>query len=245
MENLQIAVCDDQPEIVDAFSYIIKERFAQQNMPVTVSKFNDPVTLAKALRANAFDLLFLDIDMPKVNGIALAKKLREIGDDTDIIYVSNKEDMVFKVFDVHPFTFIRKSHFFDEIGKVIRSYIEYRSDDTASRLIISDHGDVVTIDLNKTVYFESVGKIQKACMSTGKGSLEIKSTMKELEDKLVDSGFVRVHRGFLVNYQFIDSIKDNAVVLTTGVTIPLSRRNANEVKDKFLTFIRGDKHMLC
>ena len=71
--------------------------------------------------------------------------------------------------------------------------------------------------------------------------LLVQSSMKELEERLAGNGFIRVHKGFLVNYQFIDSIKNSNVILTNGGTVPISRRNVNQVKEQYLNLMKWDK----
>ncbi|MBQ6539518.1 MAG: response regulator transcription factor [Oscillospiraceae bacterium] len=245
MNRLRIAACDDEPEILDGFAYIIRECFAYHNVSVELDKYTDPTALAKAFKVGRYDLLFLDIDMPKINGIALARKLREAGSKVDIIYVSSKENLVFKVFDVHPFSFIRKNKFFEEIGGVIRLYLSNRSDDNINKLVINSKSGIVAFDLTNAIYIESTGKTQTVYYSGGQPSAEIKVTMQELDEKLTEKGFIRVHRGFLVNYKYIASIKDNMILLTTGGDVPMSRRSAGEVKDRYLRFMKWDNTTFC
>jgi DNA-binding LytR/AlgR family response regulator len=104
MDKLYIAACDDEPEILDVFARLIQECFAYHNIQVTVDKYNDPIALIKGIKSRSYDLLFLDIDMPHVDGITLAKGIRDAGIRIDIIYVSNKEELVFKVFDIQLIT---------------------------------------------------------------------------------------------------------------------------------------------
>ena len=245
MNKLKIAACDDEAEILDGFVYIIRECFAYHNVPAEIDKFTDPVELARSFRVGNYDLLFLDIEMPKVDGIALAKKLREFGSKVDIIYISSKEDMVFKVFDVRPFSFIRKNKFFEEIGGVVRSYIPSRSEKDVNKLVMNTKSGIVTLDMTNAAYIEGTGKTQTVNFSGGLPPVELKVTMQELENKLADKGFIRVHRGFLVNYKYIASIRDNAVLLTTGGDIPMSRRSVSDVKDRYLGFMKWDNTTFC
>jgi len=239
MDKLYIAACDDEPEILDVFARLIRECFAYHNIQVTVDKYNDPIALIKGIKSRSYDLLFLDIDMPHVDGITLAKGIRDAGIRIDIIYVSNKEELVFKVFDIQPYGFIRKSRFFEEIAGVVRSYIKSRDTADKRRLVIEQKsGDILSLDLNKVLYFEGEGKNQKAYLFMNDSPLQIRSSMKELEAKLDDKGFIRVHKGYLVNYQFIDSIKNNTVFLSNGFSIPISRRNVNDVKLRYLTLMK-------
>ncbi len=67
--------------------------------------------------------------------------------------------------------------------------------------------------------------------------------MKELEENLAEKGFIRVHKGFLVNYQYIDTITNTAVILTDGQEVPLSRRSINDVKRRYLNLMKWDAHV--
>lgn len=243
MKKLHIAACDDNPEMLELLSCLISERFLYHNIITKIDKFSDPLQLCNALSNDDYDLLFLDIDMPKIDGITLAKNIRERGSRIDIIYISNKEELVFKTFDVQPFSFIRKSRFFEEIGGIVRSYVKKRESDENRILVLEQKsGDILTLDLNKTLYIEGDGKNQNAYLFMKESPLQIKSSMKELDDRLSEKGFIRVHKGFLVNYQFINSIKNNNVILTNGNEIPISRRNVNAVKEKYLNLMKWDKH---
>lgn len=124
MKKLHIAACDDNLEMLELLSCLISERFLYHNIITRIDKFSDPLPLCNALGNDDHDLLFLDIDMPKIDGITLAKNIRERGSRIDIIYISNKEELVFKTFDVQPFSFTRKSRFFEEIGGRVRSYVK-------------------------------------------------------------------------------------------------------------------------
>jgi DNA-binding LytR/AlgR family response regulator len=242
MDRIHIAACDDDPGILDVYSYLIAECFLYHNISASIEKFTDPLKLPDAVKNSDFELLFLDIDMPGVDGITLAKRLRASGVDIDIIYVSSKEELVFKVFDIQPYSFIRKNKFLEEIAGVVRSYVKSRESGEKRHFVIQQRsGDILTLDLNKTLYFEGEGKNQKAYMFMNSTPLLVQSSMKELEERLAGNGFIRVHKGFLVNYQFIDSIKNSNVILTNGGTVPISRRNVNQVKEQYLNLMKWDK----
>lgn len=234
MDKLKIAVCDDEAVVLDMFSQLIAKCFTYHNVITQIEKFTNPAALKRAVGERGFDLLFLDIDMPKIDGITLAKSLRQEGSKIDIVYISSREELVFKVFDVQPYSFIRKSNFFDEIAGVVRSYVAYRKSSEEHRLVVAQgQGEVVVIDLNKTLYFESSGKFQKAFQFRQIEPVTIRYKLRELEERLSKSGFIRVHKGFLVNYQYIKSIGSNEILLTTGGTVPVSRRSVSDVMDRY------------
>ena len=244
MKKLRVAACDDEPELLEIYARYIAECFAYHNITATVERFSDPLFLKRTMEQTTYDLLFLDIDMPKVDGITLAKELRRTGNNVDIIYISSKEELVFKVFDIQPYSFIRKNRFFEEIAGVVRSYVETHQGGNRRHLIIEQkQGDILTLDLNQTLYFEGDGKNQKAYLFRSDRPITVKSSMRELEEALNDQGFIRIHKGFLVNYQYIDTITGTSVLLTSGQELPLSRRTVNEVKHKYLNLMKWDAHV--
>ena len=77
--------------------------------------------------AYKYDLVFLDIDMPKYSGMDVAEEIRKKSADTDIIFVSNREDRVFETFSVQPFGFIRKNCFTEDLNATLRQYIQKKA----------------------------------------------------------------------------------------------------------------------
>lgn len=68
--------------------------------------------------------------------------------------------------------------------------------------------------------------------------------MKDLEEQLADKGFLRIHKGYLVNYRFIRRLKNTEAVLTNGEELPISRLRVQEIRNQYLEFMQGGGNII-
>lgn len=244
MELMRIAVCDDDEAALAIISTSLKGIFASRGVDADVSLFSSAVELEKVIARRKFDLLFLDIDMPDLDGITFAKALRAHGDQVDIVYISNREDKVFESLRVSPAGFIRKSRFLEDMAEITGAYLDARTArHEVSSIVLKKAGLVRPLRADAISYIEGKRKDQVIHLMEG-GTIVIRSAMHKLEDELTPAGFIRVHQGFLVNYRQIKLIEDQEVILLSGEVIPISRRKASEVRDRYLDLIQGNDHMV-
>lgn len=234
MKQLRIAVCDDDIIIARVFAETIQKVFSHFNSKAIVKVFGHFYALQSEMAVDYFDLLFLDIDMPDINGIAFAKELRKANNNVCIVYVSGREDMVFDTFDVNPFSFIRKSSFFNEISDVVSRYLNYHGNEQFRRLTIETAEDILTLDISNITYIEGAGKYQELHLINADKPIRAKCTLNTFESQLIEHGFLRSHRAYIVNCQYVRRIESNMIILTTGEKIPLSKAKADDFKNTFI-----------
>lgn len=177
-----------------------------------------------------YDLVFLDIDMPEIDGISIGVILREKFSDIKIIYISGRESLVFDSFKTNPYSFIPKSRLDEMLYPTMTSL--YRSMHAPEQFITFSAG-CMKYKWNplKIIYVECIDRILYIHFEDK--TEEIYYTLKEMEQILEPYGFLRTHKSFLVNYRFIYSIGKNEVILDTKESLPLSKRRANEMVQKF------------
>lgn len=124
MKKIRVAVCDDEENVGEIVSGTAVAAFAKKGIAADVETFVSSSALLRRFGDVVFDLMFLDIDMPGTDGIALGEKLRKMNNGTDIIYVSNREDRVFDALKVRPFGFVRKSNFIGDITEAVTRYAD-------------------------------------------------------------------------------------------------------------------------
>lgn len=221
----------------------VTSRIAQ----AAVERFHSMRQLNERMKEQRFDLLLLDIDMPKVDGIRFGLYLRENKDRTEIVYVSNREDRVFESFQVHPFGFVRKSHFLKDIGAVIEAFLAaQRAEDKEGEQLLVPQGKsgIVSIPIHSIIYIEGSGKQQLVHLDDRKDVLALRSSMENLESKVADKGFLRIHKGYLVNYRRISVIARTQAELTNGEVLPLSRSNAARIREEYLRLSQAARSTL-
>ena len=126
--RIKIAMCDDNAKMLPVIAGAARSAFHAKGMDVDISMFTSGQKLLASLEENHYNLMLLDIEMPGMDGIAIGKKLRAMGDDTKIVFVSEAESRVFESFQVQPLGFVRKSNFLNDI--------------TAAEIILSDGASI-------------------------------------------------------------------------------------------------------
>ena len=233
MSQLNIAICEDEPVVLHHITQVIQSEFQMLDLPVTIQSYKKPELLALQLKKGVlFNILFLDIDMPSLNGIELAKLANQMISKAFIIFISSKEEMVYQSFRVRPFRFIRKFEFNKEIHACITDIVdEFSEQINQEYLIFSSQNALFRLNIHDIIYIESIGKMLRIVMK--EKELEVRYVLSDMENQLKPYHFMRIHKSFLVNRTFIFSIETKEILLTNGVSLPLSRYRAKETKQKF------------
>lgn len=239
---VKFAVCDDDEIVCEAICNRISKLLTKCGLTVDIDKYVSPVALYKNVESGQalYDALFLDIDMPRLNGLDLAKAVNKIKPAPDIIFVSNREDKVFDAFTVRPFGFIRKNNFTNDLNDTLRSYINLRIIKNAFIAVKTNGNSVVRkLKVSDIVYIESFRYKQYIYMADGE-QIECRMSMEEFEKKLAEYDIIRVYKGYLVNFRYVQKIERTGVVLNykNGVNINVSRDKVQTLKADYLKYLR-------
>lgn len=231
---VRFAVCDDDKIMVDCISDKLHEYCAE----CEINKYEDGESVLADSCRQLFDALFLDIDMPGMSGMELAEKIREDNKYVKIVFVTNKEEFVYAAYKYRVFRFVRKSLLEQELSEVmadlcdaLKAEKEYISIETASGMM--------EIKIRDIKYIES--QAHKSVINTINGIFEVGKTISEYEKLLENNGFIRTHKGYLVNFRYIYSVGNTDVNLTDESKVPLSRNKIRETKTKLQIYTRSIK----
>ena len=238
---MKIAICDDEKRIRD----VIAEQVRLVSEKVTIECFSD----ADGILTDAFDadILFLDIQMPGLSGMEAAKKLREQGKKTVLIFVTAIEEEVFSAFDVGAFQYIVKPVTGERIREVTRKALlqaaeqkrvekllrEQTQGEHAIRTLLVKSGGVNTrVVLTDIVYAEVFDR--RIVLHTKDGeSIEYYGRISDLAH-MAGTDFFRVHRAYLINLSYVKSY-DAKNVNVMGEEIPVARGKYQELVKACLT----------
>lgn len=232
---INIAVCDDEVKVLDDICRRISKEFSETACHTEIFSTANAFEVLEYIKGSKVDVLFLDIDMPNLNGMDIAQTLIDNNIDTLLIFVTSHDALVYKSFKYHPFGFIRKSHFDEEIAAVVRSIVDelrrknefftFKTNEGFFKVLFSD-----------IIYFESESNyINLHCTDK---IYRFRGTISSLESELAAIGFVRTHKGFLVNQQHIFAVKGNDIRLSDGEMLPIGRTNRECVKKTIMRYMR-------
>lgn len=236
--SLSIAIVDDNTETRKLMTEHLKQIFKSSSISILTFSYDSASSYLASLIDHTYNLTFLDIEMPNMDGIELAKQLNTLQIDTTVIYVSNREDRVFESLETHPFGFVRKSHFKTDIEKVINHYLENLKKENTSFFILHNSKNQITTKFEDIIYVETINR--KLCFHLNDMDNMVITTMtlQSIEEDFTKKGFLCCYKGILVNYRYIKVINEDTIILKNGTNLPLSRRKVNEVKSKYLELMQ-------
>ncbi|MBQ7161324.1 MAG: response regulator transcription factor [Clostridia bacterium] len=238
---LVFSVCDDNPQ----FAKLLSDRifkYCAYNLPDRAEPKLTPVfTAARSVleyaEHSAIDVLFLDIDMPDVNGFELAARMQKDHPDTVIIFVSAYEDYVYSSFEYSPFRFLRKSHLDEELPTTLKKVVDKCLSDKESLDFHTTEGDEA-VRVKDILYIE--GQRNYYIVRTlHQRELKCRGTMESVEQAVSGFDFYRIHTAYIVNLDLIERVNsDGTVKMKDGGVITVSRRRLADFKKEYFNFIR-------
>lgn len=236
--KLKLALCDDDKRALPVIAGAAESAFLSHGIQVEMDRFNSGEALLRAMEQTHYQLLLLDIEMPGLDGIAIGKRLRAKGDETKIVYVSEAESRVFESFMVQPLGFVRKSNFLNDISAVVELYMKTAvQEQKGDYLDFTTRSGILTLRSRQVRYIEGSRNYQYLYVDGRSEPIEIKMTMDKLESIAEPFGFIRIHKGYLVNYQYIQHLSTSTAQLQDGIELPIGRSKVGEVKMKYLSLI--------
>ena len=239
---LKIALLDDDKTALLISKGAIESFFQEKNIAISLDAFSSPVNFLAMAKEENYRLVFLDIDMPELNGLEVGTQLKEFNPQTDIIYLSQREDLVFDTLVLHPFGFIRKSKIIQDFANVLELFVNtaLNTQSENKKITITSKTGTLSADIDSIMYIEGNKNYQTFYLKDG-NVFDARVLMSDLESKLKDHGFIRVHKGYLVNYLFIRHIGTNEVTLTNNKILPLSSKRKDEIMEEYLSITRKNK----
>lgn len=226
-----IAICDDDACALSQLSRLIGRELERAGLSADISAFDGAQPLLRAMRETSFDALFLDIDMPELDGIAVADQLRARGDATPLVFLSAREDRVFETFRSSPLRFVRKGHLQSDLPEAVRAVSAGLQSASRVKIPLLTPEGMVNVAVDEIMWAESFGK-QQTLVMTG-GTLEVRHTLRELCERLEPHGFLQVHRCYIVSCRYIFSIEAGRLIMDNRREIPVSRYRLAACKEAF------------
>lgn len=233
----QAAIVEDEPNILNHIKESLIDSFTKRQVPVAFDTFLSGTKFLRMFEEHYhYDIIFLDIEMPEIDGIEVCRRIRRISPDSLVVFISSRDELVFQTFEVQPYRFIRKETFQESLPALTAAITEKWAQDKGSSLCLREagSGDLYSFSLSQILYIEAQ---RKDCLIvTADGSHLFRCRLMELEDTLSAHYFIKTHRSYLVNCRHIFTIGKDHITLTNGVELPVSRGKAEALKQTYLRY---------
>lgn len=230
MKKLNCVIIDDEPLARD-----VVESFAKAVPFLNVlATFEDPVDALLFVKDQSVDIVFSDIEMPKLNGLELVNALEN---SIVVIFITAYRDFALDGFETGATDYLVKPVRFDRFLKAVnraKDYLELKRSPsiqqvTNDRIFIKSEGKLVKILLDEILYVEAQGDYLKIVIPSGVYSTQ--ATLKSMEEILSLPKFFRIQRSFILNLDSVRSVNGNMVELVNGKSISVALNKKEELFD--------------
>lgn len=230
---ISIAICDDSVNMLTSLDEGIKDYASRNEKEIRTFLYHDGPDLLNEYTGK-FDLIFLDIKMPKMNGVDVAKKIREKDSKVMIIFLTSLMQYALEGYKVNATNYIikpisskRLEMELDRCMKVISQkeepYICFHNDNGNYRIL-----------LKEIIYIETYNR--NLLIHTNEKNIICYWKMKELESKIGSYGFARNHSSYIINLFYVENIEKNDIKLSTGERLPISKTKKKEFMEKLAEY---------
>ncbi len=232
---LNIAVIDDEDMYIDRICKITEKCMDRMSMDYEIHVYKSGKDILGDLkRGRYFDLYLLDMKLPDVDGLEVAKQIRRVFSEPILIYISHFRECAIDGYEVNAYRYIVKTELEEKLpqayltmGEALRKRKKYE------RFYMAEHYGKRSKIFYRDIYY--LKKDKKYVIIVHKdGEMPVRMSLTELVEKLRGEEFLVIERGFAVNLDHVISLKDNMVRIGNGENLPVSRSKWNHVRDAIM-----------
>ena len=215
-----IGICDSEPVFLRQMMAMTRKILTEERISFHIRTFHDTGTLEKYLHSpdRILNLLFLTVTMEKENGITYARRLREMGNDIPIVFISSTTDYALDGYSVDSIGYILKPVCKNDLQKtLLHAYQKHKK----QTMVLTSASRAVSFQLDDVLYLEIQDK--ELAIHVNNGILNISVPLNSLISRLPPEQFVRCYRSYIVSLSAIRSVWRYGIELKNHEKIPVSR----------------------
>lgn len=231
---MKIAICDDDRDELFQIHELLEHYASERQTSLIVKEYSSSFELASA--NETFHLYLLDVLMPVLNGIDLAKEIRLSDGAADIIFLTSSPEFAVESYTVKASNYLLKPVQKDTLFHALDDIFAKQISDAKSSIIIKTTSGVHKIHLTSLIYVEAVNRKVIYYLNNGEHIMSTERFSSVCDSLLKHSEFMLPHRSYLVNMNYIRTISTADMFLQNGKCIPLAQRRISEIKKLYLAF---------
>ena len=234
----RVAIVDDNNIDAEYVHSILNAWALDRQACVQVQQFTSAENfLFQYAEDKDWDILLLDIEMGAIDGVSLAKKIRQENETVQIVFITGFADYIAEGYEVSALHYLMKPVKQEKLFAVLDRAVA-AAEKTERVILLPVGGEMLRLPVGQVEYVEAFS--HTVALITGTDTIQVKMSISEIE-KLLGEGFVRCHRSYLVGLKHIARLSKTEVILDSGKSLPLSRSAAASVHKAFIAYYTGEK----
>ena len=242
---IRIGFCDDDLSVLNELQVLLGRYRVERNQEIDYTSFHSPLDLLAAIEGGArFDVLLLDVLMPGENGIDAAAEIRNYDRDVKIIFLTSSPEFAVQSYSVDAYFYQLKPIWAESFYRLMDSVLATCEKEQADSLILRCKSGITRIELKQLEYCEVIHRTLFLHLTSGK-VLESIGSLDELCGHLEPYGnFLRPHRSYLINLDYVQNLSARAITMSCLTEIPIPRGKYNEIKNVFLEYAFQNRQVM-
>lgn len=235
-ERMDIAIVEDEEAHSKLLRQYILDWAEERSRTVHIFTYANAESFLFGLEDGAPDAVFVDIQMPGMNGMEMVRKLREKDAAVPVVFTTGLSEYLQEGYEVQALHYLVKPISAEKVFECMDRVCSRNN--TRNLFPVRTEDGMVKLDLREANYCEAEGHYAKFAM-TDKTQIRVMRSISEMEQELSEEAFVKCHRSYLCNLENVKQIVQDVVIFDNGESVPISRRLYRDFNRKFIEFYRG------
>lgn len=238
MNDIEIAICEDDKAQIEYMRSLINDWADKNRVDCHVDAYISAEQFLFSFDKDfPYHLYILDIQMGGINGMELAKKIRQKDAHAVLVFLTGLRDYALEGYEVEAFRYLIKPVKEEEFYEIMTQIAKNLEQKEHAYFILDRGGELIKIPYTDIWYIESQGHYVELSYSGGK--LQWKASIGSLQGEFEENGFVMTRRGVLVNINCIDRVTKTECILDNGESISISRSRYSQVNEAFIEYYKN------
>ena len=229
----RIAIVEDNPQSRDKLRQYISRYQAERDIVIHCAEFGDGLNFVSDYTAD-YDVIFMDIEMPLMDGMRAAREIRKVDQSVCLIFVTNLSQYAIEGYEVQALDFVVKPVSYQNFSMKLDKAIEYRKRFRRVEIVMNNAKGMQRLSVEDIFYIEIID--HDLIYHTRQGEFRERGSMNAKEKEFEVYGFARCSQSYLVNLRFVTALQGNEAVVH-GVPIAIGRTKKKEFMKRLTEFM--------
>lgn len=233
---MRMAICDDDEQELAHISKLISEYQISRGVSLDCRCFHNSIDFLCDMKKGEYELVLLNVLMPEISGMQAAQELREFDKNVKIIFVSSSPEFALESYRVGAYHYLLKPIDADLLFPLLDRVRSELPAQEEQGLVLKSRKGVIRVSFAELEYVEVINKTVFFHLANGV-IYEVTAALADFEGKLLSRPeFLKIHRAYLANLNYVQSVGTDCIVTKNGHSIPVSRQRHNQVQDAYMHF---------